>query len=129
MRWFVAVAASLLLAYGCANRQKVPAGIIPRDQMQTILWDMIQADQFALQFLVKDSVKNKHIREETFKLYEEVFQVHHISRDDFLKSYRFYLSRPDMMRTMLDTLNSRAQHNRDSFYRPIKPLEPVKLLK
>lgn len=129
MKRLATAAILILLAYGCANPQKVPSGIIPRERMQGILWDMVQADQFATQFVTRDSAKNKYIREETFRLYDEVFQVNHISKDEFLKSYRFYLSRPDMLRAMLDTLNSRVQHNRDSFYRPMKSAAPAKPVK
>ncbi len=82
--------------------------------MENILWDMIRADRFANQFLVHDSVNRKR---KTFELYENVFHIHHISRDEFLKSYKFYLGRPDITKVMFDSISVRAERRRSDVYR------------
>ena len=76
----------------CANRDAIPSGIIPKNEMEKVLWDMIQADQFSKQFIARDSVKRKNLDSETMKLYNEVFQIHHITKDEFQKSYQFYIA-------------------------------------
>ncbi len=73
------------------------------------MWDMIQADQFSKQFLLKDSAKS-NVKIETMKLYDEVFQIHHVSKDEFQKSYQFYISRPDIFKVIMDSIS--AQGNR-----------------
>ena len=83
--------------------------------MEKVLWDMIQAERYSTTFLKKDSTKN--VNSETFKLYEEVFQIHKISRDQFVESYKFYLSRPDIMKTMLDSLSNMASRKRSDVYK------------
>ena len=81
--------------------------------MENILWDMIRADRFANQFLVHDSVNRKR---KTFEMYENVFHIHHISREEFLKSYKFYLGRPDIAKVMFDSISVRAERRRSEVY-------------
>ena len=104
----------LLVFAACTNNNKIPDGIIPKRKMEDILWDMIRTDRFANQFLVQDSVKRK---QKTFELYENVFHIHHISREDFLKSYKFYLGRPDITKVMFDSISVRAERKRSEVYR------------
>jgi hypothetical protein len=93
--------------------------------MQKILWDIIQADQFNIQFLKKDSAK-VNVKEETMKLYDEIFQIHHVSREQFKKSYQYYINHPEITKPMLDTLAARANLQRTEMYkRPTRPETPV----
>jgi hypothetical protein len=113
-------AACLFISFfllGCANKGKVPSGIIPRDEMSRILWDMIQADQYSDVYLLKDSAHKKNSKMETLKLYQEVFQLHRISLDDFRKSFHFYLDHPELIRGLLDTALSRGNAQRSEVFR------------
>lgn len=92
--------------------------------MRSILWDMIQADQFSKQFLIKDSSKNIDI--ETIRLYDEVLRVHHTTKDEFQKSYRFYISRPDIFKAVLDTISAQANRRMKEVYEPNKVLPQKK---
>jgi len=103
----------------CANRDSIPSGIIPKNEMQKILWDMIQADQFSKQFLVRDSLKKNNLNFETMKLYNEVFQIHHITKDEFQKSYQFYISRPDILKIVFDSLSAQGNRRMQEIYQPV----------
>jgi len=92
--------------------------------MQNILWDMIQADQYARQFIKKDSAK-KNVREETLKLYQEVFLIHHITKDQFQKSYQFYITRPDLTKIIFDSLAASGNRRRKEIYKPKPVLKAV----
>jgi Domain of unknown function (DUF4296) len=98
----------LLVIMGCASNDGVPGNIIPKDRMENILWDMIQADQFSNQYLIKDSSRI-NVKKETVKLYAEVLKIHNISKEEFKNSFQFYLGRPDLEKKMLDTLSERAR--------------------
>lgn len=104
----------LFFSTGCTNQYKIPGDILPKDKMEKVLWDMILADRFSASFLVKDSTKN--IKEETFKMYEQVFSIHKITRQEFVKSFKFYLERPDISQVMLDSLATHANRRRDELY-------------
>ncbi|MFT3825263.1 MAG: DUF4296 domain-containing protein [Chitinophagaceae bacterium] len=95
------IAAGLFVA--CSDKDRIPGDVLSQDEMGKVMWDMIQADRFSAQFLMKDSVK-RDIKPEMFTLYDQVFQLHKISREEFTKSYRFYVSRPDIARVMFDSL-------------------------
>lgn len=101
---------------GCKSRNSVPHGIIPRDKMQMILWDMIRADEFLTAFVLnKDSSLDK--KAESIRLYEQVFRIHHISRDEFQKSFLFYRSHPKVLKVMMDSLYAKQlnpPHKQDS---------------
>ena len=117
MKWFLP--AAMLMAFicaGCTRQYKVPGDVLPKDKMEKVLWDMIVTDRYASTILVKDSTKDA--REETFKMYEQVFKIHKISRDEFIKSFKFYLGRPDIAKVMFDSLAAHANRRREEMYKP-----------
>ena len=108
----------------CTHKDSIPSGIISKDEMKKVLWDMIEADQFSKQFILKDSAK-KNVNVETMKLYEQVFQVHHITKDEFQKSYQFYISRPDILKVLLDSLSVQGSRRMPEVYQPsVAPGKP-----
>lgn len=113
---FILVMVIFFSVLSCTQQYKVPSGIMPMDQMESVLWDMIQADRYATSVLSRDSSKN--LKEETLVLYEEVFSIHKVSRQQFIKSFKFYLERPDISQVMLDSLATKANRRRDEIYRP-----------
>jgi hypothetical protein len=116
------IACLLVLAFlaGCSDKDKVPSGIIPRDQMSSILWDMVQADQYSDAYLVKDSA-HVNVKMETLRLYQKVFQLHKVSLEDFKKSMHFYLDHPDMTRSLFDTVINRGNRQRTESFKSTPP--------
>lgn len=113
---FVTTTIILLSFTACTRQYKVPSGVLPMDKMEKVLWDMIQADRYATIVLSRDSSKN--LKEETFVLYEQIFSIHKINRQQFVKSFKFYLERPDISQVMLDSLATKANRRREEMYRP-----------
>ncbi|MBS1918439.1 MAG: DUF4296 domain-containing protein [Bacteroidetes bacterium] len=109
---------------GCVDKDSVPSDIIQRDSMKIILWDVIEAEQYSKEYLLKDSLKI-NVGRETMKLYQEVFAIHHITKDQFNRSYEFYLSRPDLAKPLFDSLSAYANKQRNEMYKP-KPVEKPK---
>jgi hypothetical protein len=106
---------------GCVNKDSVPSDIIQRDSMKIILWDVIQAEQYSKEYLLKDSLKI-NVGHETMKLYKEVFAIHHTTKEQFDKSYQFYLGRPDLAKPLFDSLSAFANKQRNEMYKP-KPVD------
>ncbi|MDP4150694.1 MAG: DUF4296 domain-containing protein [Bacteroidota bacterium] len=106
---------------GCSNKDKVPSGIIPRDRMSGILWDMVQADQYTDTYLVKDSA-HINVKTATMQLYLKVFQLHKISLEEFRKSMRYYLDHPDMTRSLFDSVINRGNRQRAESFKTIPAL-------
>lgn len=106
----------VILSFGaCTNTTKIPEGIIAKPKMEVVLWDLIQADRFSTLFLLKDS-STKAIDLENIKLYQRVLQIHKISKEDFIKSYKFYLSRPDISKVIFDSIAVKAERQREKIY-------------
>ncbi|HEX3767143.1 MAG TPA: DUF4296 domain-containing protein, partial [Puia sp.] len=59
------------------------------------------------------------------QLMEGVFKIHHVTRETFEKSYQFYESRPDMNKTIFDSLSAYANRHKTELYRPLKIPKPV----
>ena len=118
MRIVAGLLAILLLVVGCSDKDKVPSGIIPREKMEKILWDMVQADQYVAIYLLKDSTRI-NVKMETLKLYQEVFRIHQVSREDFRKSFSYYQDHPELTRNVFDSLLARGNRLRtESYSRP-----------
>lgn len=107
----------------CSDKEKIPAGVLSKVEMESVLWDMIQAERFTAAFK-NDSTHN--LKAENFKLYAQVFAVHDISKQDFIKSYKFYLSRPDIAKVMFDSLNTRSNRLREDMYKPKETVDSTK---
>lgn len=91
-----------LILCGCTRTNKPPKGVMPEDKMSVVLWDMFQAQSWAKETANKDSLIS--LVSETKVLSDKVFQFHHITQEDFLKSYQWYLKHPDILSTMLDSI-------------------------
>jgi hypothetical protein len=114
----------LILMAACSNRSSVPGDIIPMDSMTVIMKDIIIANEYAQTYIPKDSTKKDKILANQ-QLLEGVFKIHHITRESFQNSYRFYESRPDMNKTIFDSLSAYANRHRVDLYRPLKTPKPI----
>ena len=124
MRIVAGVLCMLLIA-GCSEKDKIPSDVIARDEMEKIIWDMMLADQYSSNYLVKDSAK-VNVKIETLKLYEDIFRMHKVSRDEFRKSFQFYQGRPDITRTMFDSLLARGNRARmENYAHPVAATPPA----
>jgi ribosomal protein L16 Arg81 hydroxylase len=111
----------MLILAGCKRNDGVPGDILPRDRMEKVLWDMIQADEYSNQYLSKDSTRI-NVKKETIKLYGQVLQINKVSKEDFKNSFQYYLRRPDLEKKMFDTLFERARRQRTAVLpKPIAP--------
>ena len=116
----------LLFLAACSNRSGVPNDIIPPDSMQKIMKDIIEAEQYSAQFISKDSTKRDKVKANQ-ELMEVIFQVHHITREEFKNSLSFYESRPDLNKKIFDSLVADANRRRPELYLPKPVAKPGKL--
>lgn len=89
------------LFYSCKN--SLPSGIIKQEKMQQVLWDILRAESLSSEIVKKDSSKSVAI--ETTILNKKIFLIHNITEEEFQKSYAYYTNHPEIMRTMLDSIN------------------------
>lgn len=94
----------LSLLAACGGKNKIPGGILPKEKMEAVLWDILEADQFLSDFVFsKDTTLDKLA--ESMHLYEQVFHIHNTSREEFSRSFAYYRSHPVLLKEVLDSLN------------------------
>lgn len=97
----------IVLLVGCSSKNTVPKNILPQDQMQNVMWDLMRVDEFVSSYVMKDSSLNK--KEESNKLYEQVFKINSTTKEKFIESMLYYQSRPDLLKTIADSMR-KNQH-------------------
>jgi hypothetical protein len=117
MRRTIFVVFISLILPSCSSKDNVPSNVIPPDKMQSVIFDLLKADEFINNFVIKDTtLKRDH---EALKLYQQVFLLHKIKREDFYKSYNYYMAHPDKSKALFDSLIDR----KTKVTPPIAPLK------
>lgn len=104
------IALALIILSACSGGKPTPEGVIAIQPMQRIVWDIIQADEAAMQNKFADSAVN--LKTESFRLYDQVFSIHKISRQQFYKSYEYYQQRPQLYRALMNGVKTIADKDR-----------------
>lgn len=107
MRKLLVVCTFISLLASC-KKKSVPDGIIEPEKMQAVFWDYIRADVYSRDFVKKEPRNNDTL--ENIKLQKRIFNYYHISREEFERSYDYYLNHPDLMNVLMDSIN--AKQNR-----------------
>lgn len=97
----------ILLLSSCSSKDSTPKGVLSKQEMKSVLWDVLSAQFMAQQNIRRDTTLN--INAETKALAEKVFLIHKITSKDFDKSYNWYTSHPDIMKEMMDSLYNQKQ--------------------
>lgn len=113
MKRFIAIVSILIMAMACNH--STPK-IIPEAKMVRVIWDVMQADEFAGSFIAKDSSKN--LKLERMKLYKQVFALHQVSEKEYFSSFKYYTSRPDIFKRVIDSLSDRATRAQQAIHTP-----------
>jgi hypothetical protein len=93
---------SLLLTYSC--KETIPSDVIKPTKMQDVMWDVLRAESLSQEIVRADS--SKSVAAENIRLTKKIFLLHNVTEQQFEKSYFYYTAHPDIMRTILDSLNS-----------------------
>ena len=96
----------------CKDKNQIPKDVLPKEKMQEVLWSMINAGEFLNAYVFKDSVDKVA---ESSRIYGQVFQVHHITREEFDKSYSYYREHPELMKVILDSLSKKQTYTVEKF--------------
>jgi hypothetical protein len=109
IRYLISLFCIIVFLVSCSGNPKVPNGVLPPDKMRSVMWDMIQADEFVSYKAFTDS-SYKSLNKRT-QLYQQVFRLHHTSREEFKKSIQYYQGHPEMLKTMFDSLQAHSDRN------------------
>ena len=104
MKFFLSIIFFSIIIPACIQKNRVPKEILGQHEMTHVMWDLLKADELVYNNSTKDSTINK--KQESVKLYEQVFRIHGTSREKFEKSLAFYQNRPDLLKVVMDSLRN-----------------------
>jgi hypothetical protein len=104
----------IIVVTGCADRTKLPEGILPKQKMREVMWDMFRAGEYLNSFVYyKDSTIDKAALSQ--KWYDKIYALHKTSKAQFEKSYTYYEQHPVLMKELLDSLSRKQVTNPESY--------------
>ena len=77
--------------------------------MEVVLWDMIQADEFLKDYVFKNDSTRIDTVESSISIYERVLALNKTTRKAFDSSFNYYRRHPQLMKTILDSINAKHQ--------------------
>ena len=80
--------------------------ILSQDTMKVVLMDIMKADAYN-EFLTAKDTNYRHDTAYAL-LYVNIFEAHHISREQFSDSYEYYMSKPEELKTLIDSMQNEA---------------------
>ena len=119
---------------GCKSKEEIPRNILPQKKMQAVLWDMMRADQFLADYILNRDTSLKK-KTESIKLYQEIFDINKITKENFQQSFAFYQSHPALLKIIMDSIavittpslygQKKQGPGTDSLNTPVKPVIPA----
>jgi len=80
------------------------ASVLSISEMKPVMWDMLNADNWNFQVSVLDTTsKNK---KNNIILYNKIFKQYDITREQFYNSYKYYELHPELMKTLVDSVEA-----------------------
>ena len=115
------------LAIACGGDKPGKNGVLQVNKMKLVMWDIMQVDEYANSFLVKDSSINIPVA--SGKMYQKVFGLHKVSEKEFYTSFNFYRSHPNYFKILIDSISAYGNRNRDSGFYESRQKLPIELAK
>lgn len=100
--------------FACTPKDKrIPKDILPVDSMKIIVWHLMEAGEYSAYLKEKDSTMK------TFNTtyFAEVLKLHHLDKNDFVKSFNFYQNNPYYNDILFDSVNAYATRQRVELYK------------
>jgi hypothetical protein len=86
--------------------------VLDINTMKLVMWDLLKADEWYVRKSLIDSTVKK--KKENIGLYDKVFGIHGISKNQFYFSYKYYESHPIEYKTLLDSVESFGNRERNN---------------
>lgn len=107
------VATVLVLFMAAACGSSGHDGILPADKMQVVMWDMMRADELAMDATARDTARNSMLSH-AIGYYQQVFAVHDITKEEFYRSLAYYQEHPDQNKVLMDSVQAIGNRERDA---------------
>jgi hypothetical protein len=92
----------------CNSGGKLPPGIMSKEKMQVVLWDLVRADELVSYRTSMDS--SLKLLPSSVGLYKSVLSLHNITEKEFKESFRYYETHPKLFKSVIDSLSRKAAY-------------------
>ena len=96
---------SIFFVLSCSG-ESVPKDVFPPKKMTAVLYDIILADEWVDFARMHDSTFMNFSKRAA--VYDSVFRLHGIRKEEYQKSINYYQGRPDLLKEILDSLKTKA---------------------
>lgn len=118
----VTISAMIIAVLAACGGQKLPAGVLDKEQMELVLTDVILAEAFAESYLSADTTKR--LKQLYTQELDKVLAIHKVSPKDFQASIQYYKSQPEQFKVVIDTVNARAMRAKDLIFKQAMDKKP-----
>ncbi len=98
----------VVLLVACNSR--LPKNVLPVNTMKVVMFDMLKADEWYARKLAGDTLMLR--MKDDIPLYEQVFAVHKLTKQQFFDSYHYYEAHPVAYKELVDSLESYANNQK-----------------
>lgn len=95
---------SISLIFSCKG-DDLPKDVLPPEKMESVMWDLIRADQALSLPFNTDTTVNRTLKSQG--IYKQILLMHQVSEKDFKRSFRFYQNNPLHLKPVLDSLRTK----------------------
>jgi hypothetical protein len=100
----------LSLTFVACSKSPVPKGVLEPEEMEKVVYDLMQADEYINTYLAADTTVNKKERRSLY--YEQIFKLHNTTRKDFYSSYKYYQQHPLIHKALFDSLTNKLSREK-----------------
>ncbi|MBP6686248.1 MAG: DUF4296 domain-containing protein [Lacibacter sp.] len=95
---------SVVFFFACSNSKKTPEYVLAPEKFQKVLTDVMLVDALTTERLFRDTALK--LKDENAAYFLKIFEMHGVTKNEFMRSYNFYLSRPDLLRVIADSISA-----------------------
>ncbi len=121
MRSLIILYCSIILVISCSDKNNIPEGVLSPKKMQAVLTDILVADVLNNERILKDTSLKLPAEDASYFL--KIFQLHNTTRNEFSRSYNFYLKRPDLLKVITDSVSSDISRRNQNLNKKIDSLK------
>ena len=103
------LSAAVIFLIACSGKNKTPDSILPPPKMEAVLWDILRADELATVYKVNDTLKSP-LQWHT-GMYDTIFKLHEVTKEEFHKSFLYYQGRPDLLKPVFEKLSKQSDES------------------
>jgi Domain of unknown function (DUF4296) len=91
----------LCCLFSCNGKDNIPSNVLKPKEMTGVLGDVLMADAMVNDKKNRDTGININTLSAAY--YQQIFTLHKITKEDFFRSYKYYLNSPGLFKNILDS--------------------------